>query len=246
MPTTAPTEIATPTMTWTPLPTLPPEERWERVRDLFLNNAGCRLPCWWGITPGETTWDYAQHYLAPIATDYGILGKLADVHFVVENESELGALDFLLLDGIISRIIVKPVGTQWGYQLHQLLSSYGKPGEVRLDTESTPFANYLNFNLYLYYPEQATLAHYRYQASKIGRIIRTCPQGTGFGPELTLWSFPWREFPLEYVNTRLGLGRDSPIPKLEDVTELNLDTFYEIFKVRDVSACIETPAELWP
>jgi hypothetical protein len=57
-----------PTLTWTPLPTLSPGEADVLVMDLLENNAGCQLPCWWGIWPGETTWDEAKYYLETFAS----------------------------------------------------------------------------------------------------------------------------------------------------------------------------------
>ncbi len=35
--------------------TLPTGEAQKMVQELLENNAGCRLPCWWGIVPGKTT-----------------------------------------------------------------------------------------------------------------------------------------------------------------------------------------------
>jgi hypothetical protein len=48
-----------PTPTVPPSPTLVPtltaDQEQALVLDLLQNNAGCRLPCWWGFTPGKTT-----------------------------------------------------------------------------------------------------------------------------------------------------------------------------------------------
>jgi hypothetical protein len=32
------------------------------VVDLFHNNAGCKLPCWWGFTPEKTLWTTVRDY----------------------------------------------------------------------------------------------------------------------------------------------------------------------------------------
>lgn len=58
--TPAPTLPPTPTLT--PWPTYPPDEALAKVLELFETNAGCQLPCWWGIIPGETPWDVAQNF----------------------------------------------------------------------------------------------------------------------------------------------------------------------------------------
>ncbi len=52
----------------TPVSTFSPTEASARLQDLLKTNAGCRLPCWWGITPGKTTWDEAEEYLKTFTT----------------------------------------------------------------------------------------------------------------------------------------------------------------------------------
>ena len=40
----------------TPSPTDIPERVTEFIREMLETNGDCDLPCWWGITPGETSW----------------------------------------------------------------------------------------------------------------------------------------------------------------------------------------------
>src|SRR5688572_27007039 len=57
---------AVPVNTATLQPTLMPQERENYVRESFSSSSNCKLPCWWGITPGETTWKDTEellHYL---------------------------------------------------------------------------------------------------------------------------------------------------------------------------------------
>jgi len=63
--TSTPTPTATPTLT--PLPTLPLQDAKNLVQELFETNRGCLLPCWWGITPGQTTWGEARQFLEQFA-----------------------------------------------------------------------------------------------------------------------------------------------------------------------------------
>ncbi len=52
-----PTKTPTPTTTttWTPIPTLSPDKAQAKVLELLKTNGGCKLPCWWGVTPGVST-----------------------------------------------------------------------------------------------------------------------------------------------------------------------------------------------
>ena len=68
-PTATATNIRTPT--WTPLATLPAAEAAKFARDLYTNNAGCKLPCWWGATPGETQWNTTDQFLSSFTRRIG-------------------------------------------------------------------------------------------------------------------------------------------------------------------------------
>jgi hypothetical protein len=56
LPTSTFTPSPTPFATWTPLPTLAPAEAQARFKEWLAGSPECRLPCWAGITLGETTW----------------------------------------------------------------------------------------------------------------------------------------------------------------------------------------------
>ena len=53
----------TSTITLTPVPTIPKDKILAKLDQLYLYNNGCKLPCWWGIEPGITTWSDARNYL---------------------------------------------------------------------------------------------------------------------------------------------------------------------------------------
>jgi hypothetical protein len=53
----------TSTITLTPLPTIPKDKILAKLDQLYLYNNGCKLPCWWGIKPGITTWSDARNFL---------------------------------------------------------------------------------------------------------------------------------------------------------------------------------------
>jgi len=59
--------VPIPTNTSTAISTLPLQDASERLLDLLSNNGGCRLPCLWGITPGESTPQEAQTLWAPLS-----------------------------------------------------------------------------------------------------------------------------------------------------------------------------------
>lgn len=54
--------------TVTPIPTLSPFAAQDRLFELLRENGGCQLPCWWGITPGETRMVDAQNLMRSLSS----------------------------------------------------------------------------------------------------------------------------------------------------------------------------------
>lgn len=59
--TPCPTRTPTPTRT-PPPPTLTSDERHAYVEEMLATNGGCELPCWWGVTPGQSDWQSVIDY----------------------------------------------------------------------------------------------------------------------------------------------------------------------------------------
>src|SRR5688572_13990138 len=70
-------------------PTMTTDEAKRLVRDLLENNAGCKLPCWWGITPGKTTWSEARQILEKASRHIGVAGQESDEIFSVSVQALL-------------------------------------------------------------------------------------------------------------------------------------------------------------
>jgi hypothetical protein len=241
-----------PTVTWTPLPTLPPDKALARVLELLKTNGGCKLPCWWGITPGVTSRDEALAYLASFATrftggpsypDYGAV-------FVIPQNTIPGLLygdpySFGFTadkNGIVEQI------TAWKpYRLSDLLTDYGPPPQVWIYGKSTdllgPNAEY---TIVLFYPDKGILAAWwNYKAEK-NDPIRVCPNRFDPGVFLKLWAPPVTKTFEEAAGPEL---LDGPPPlafyPLEKATNLDVKTFYERYKdLHNASTCFEMPDPL--
>ncbi|MFT3893686.1 MAG: hypothetical protein QM730_18815 [Anaerolineales bacterium] len=66
IPTLTPTPHPTLSATQTIVPTLSTDEALQQIKELYKDNGGCDLPCWWGIVPGETTWEQTKQLLGPL------------------------------------------------------------------------------------------------------------------------------------------------------------------------------------
>jgi len=258
--TTLPTATPLPTKTSTPTPlsTLPADQAQALMLDLFRNNAGCRLPCWWGITPGQTSWETAQRFLATFAS--GIKqGSSAEHHFyivyfivpaeiypyVVEFYPVL-TQDYDVIDDIVEVIEVAP-GLVPNYDLAEFLKTYGPPAEIWLRTYRYAREGDLQFDVVLFYPKQGILARYATQAQVVGSRVRGCPQQRP-AAILALWS-PERELTFSEATSQTGDIRNEtwwPYRPLQEATGMDEATFYQTFQSPNNSKCLETPADLWP
>src|SRR5688572_29316482 len=122
-------------------PTMTTDESKKLVRDLLESNAGCRLPCWWGITPGKTTWNEAQQILEKTSLHIG--GSETGEVFYVGVQAYLPyphtfakymEHNYGVKNGIVDYIRVYNFDLAPNYSLPNLLEAYGQPDEVWVRT----------------------------------------------------------------------------------------------------------------
>jgi len=282
---TEPTETHTPTPTkrsfarmdltltaWPTLeliPTLPQDEAFALVSDLMENNAGCQLPCWWGITPGKTTWDEAWQLLGKLARNKGpeahpfenlwvpgdvLMGVIIDVLY-----RPLGrAHDFyggVRLSVNIDTNIISGVGTYLGdtfsqYSIGQVLEKYGRP-EILLvgyyhefdmmgTNNNEQWKNYLT--LELYFPQKGIMVSYgvEFTPPPHGDLLTVCFENN---PKMSLWQPGDEDYGWKEASI---LKPNAYVPSiehffkpLEEVTTLNAEDFYLQFRGMDSPVCLD-------
>ena len=256
----SPTSEATITLTntieptYTSLPTLPHELSYNHVIDLLDNNAGCLLPCWWGFTPGETKWILAKNELdafvtsikqggSGYVTEDGVSYSITNYSVEYEYEGDLtgGQSLYGLKNGIISGIEVGPPSTYRSYQLHQLMSTYGKPEEVFLVVATSTAYGGTPFNLIIAFPSKGIMAMYSDEAKEKGNKFEVCPQD--IGPKLWLWS-PEEILTLDDLEP-LGPGDTFLLKPIDVIPDMDLEAFYDTYKDPGSSFCLDVMAELW-
>lgn len=260
-----PTSTLTPIPSWTPLPTLDQSARRQLILDLLNHNAGCQLPCWWGITPGETTWEQAKQSLALFAEEIGevpkdektqLLGERSiAIHlYAVKYESpQSGTLVFTgysfnyigfgVEGGIVIYITVgnnaQEIDSDTAqYLLPNLLETYGVPNDTRLYVEDGP--NTLEFWIGVMY-EQGIIARYAYQAHREGDQYQACSQYAE--PVLSLWAPDDKQLQAMFVEDMKKYVGEAT---LSQVTNMDVPMFYETFKNPDNKICLYSPMSLWP
>jgi hypothetical protein len=245
------------TSTKTRTPTLSSEQIGTQVSEYLTDNGGCKLPCWWGIVPGETSWETAENILAPIASDrFGWkTGKDfgAAFYFQYIPNPDLPdyydlSLDLQIRDNVVTQIGINYFGSLAKYDISQLLKDYGKPDEVRVvaaNTGNDPrFTTYNGVGMFVLYYDQGFMAYYGIYGTKSNDIIQACFQESGY---LDLWHPGDANTLLEYgklFDTVTAENLDFIRP-IEDVTVMNMDGFYQIFTSRE-NPCLWIDQRNWP
>jgi hypothetical protein len=255
-----PTATSRPTLTPTLAPTLTADEEKALVLTLLQTNAGCRLPCWWGFTPGETRWQEAQSFFLSLgkeipggsdngSSSYGVAFDipqhqlfLPQSYIVREDET----IDMITILALGSPGYEKEFTEDLdNYLLSQLLATYGQPSEVLLRTYLDPEGMY-PFHLLLYYPEQGIMVRYIDLAERDEETLRFCPKQPGI--TLWLWS-PERKMTIMDIAVTGAAGfpenEVAYFRPLDEVTELSVEQFHQTFAQPADDTCLETPANLW-
>ena len=261
------TSTPTRTVTWTPRSTLPPDESKALVLELLKTNGGCRLPCWWGITPGKTSWNEAKAYLSTFAasiekfiekepknfqdrliTYYALFSVFEDtglsvdrgklpVNFIVSPKDEK-------VDVILTGIII-PV--------RNALADFGEPDFIWFQSsgESYPTTIPPQYDLGLTYLQKGIMFTYSSDGhfSETERTtLEICQNEFPTEASVFLWSPQQAESYHDVIVPKL-LGFFNGTSRLYGLDEVaNMDTaqFYENYLEPNATDCIVTHINIWP
>lgn len=221
-------------------------------------NGGCELPCWWGITPGETTGESAKRLLAPLRdfmqfyigyrggseAEYELqFDKYNNLRVELNMADQQRAIENITIFSFIpNEDRTRRYHESWRrYFLNDMLSRLGKPSRVWLGfgrstaEKDSPYF----YELYLIYSDLNIIARYMGPATH-DSINRACPLLEQLKDlHIDIWDSKVRlEGPTGELFTEA-----KPIEK---VSRLSLESFYEMFTGPTRGGCIDSPATLWP
>ncbi len=214
LPTSTLVAIPSPTNTLTAIPTLSVEQARVRLLELLANNSGCHLPCFWGITPGKSTYQEVRTILMPVSSiAYATyLGSSTsgnvDLHYVEDGLKHYWNVGFTSPEsGIVNHISVLakaskefPDGNMdnfdsatFGkraayYSLTNVLSEQGMPASVVMQTLGNQITgkDVESFHILLIYPDRGLFVHYSTYSQVVGAKLRGCPANAHIELELYL------------------------------------------------------------
>lgn len=200
LPTSLPQRSPTsePALTWTTIPSLSPQEATRVLLELYTDNGGCELPCWWGITPGTTTWKMAYSKLAPLGKvfDPMIRNPVLRYDFEFVAPPEIGPLEYIqpvvwVKDEVVIAISLNAswIKHDFDYSLAGLLRAFGQPEEIwiKVFPESMLVPHY---NIDLFYPSKGMAIEATGTAQVHGNTLTICPRPfrlDSLPPGILLW-----------------------------------------------------------
>lgn len=131
------------------------------------------------------------------------------------------------------------------YFLPDILTKYGKPSEIFLDTTrlSGDPSNVFPFVIWVIYPDQGFLIRYEGDNTKVGDNIRICPLQSGI--DIISWRTETSTYE-RFIKGDMAMGTSLGPQPLEEMTDFDVESFYERFKDAQFETCFDTPASLWP
>lgn len=241
----------------TPAPTMTADEEYAFVSEMLQNNGGCQLPCWWGFTPGETSWQTAHTFFSSRGKKIWHYRQTGYTVIFDIPQHNIGCVQSYFVEGetidIINVQAMLPVrdnefvygdaqfAKDWAhYMLSPVLMTYGQPSQILVGVYKAPW---MPFDLLIFYPGNGILIRYTAPAEQGEGSFRMCPHRT----EITLWLWsPERDIALEHiVNMGSPTGDMSYFRPIEEATGMSIEQFYQTFSQPDNQTCLETPVDLW-
>lgn len=256
-PTASPSLAATyPTDRWTlvePSPVLPLDQAIGQIRSLLEENGGCRIPCWWGITPGKTSEEAAIDELSQSSRVYvrgsGPFGSSHTIESVsiVETRGERTQIvtDYFASGDLIDAIRINALDLSPVLTLKSMLEELGEPERILVATFSQPAEQgSWPFGLVLFYPSSGVLAEYYISGRAEDDHILACP-ATASAPFVGVWE-TGLEFSFEDAHGFFGAkGIDWSFKDLELATNMDIESFYSVFRAEGAADCFVTPKSIW-
>lgn len=167
----------------TPAPTLSNIDSENYVEELLENNMGCFLPCFWGITPGQTSYDDAQILFESL----GWMGSESHGSFYTGRDFKDTSLAIRLgiyaPNDVVEKLHIGIGGKDFLNKVKYLsfgniFKMLGKPTEILVFIGANPGIlepDKTSFEILLFYETQNTLLQFTGTAVKIGDSYHLCP-----------------------------------------------------------------------
>lgn len=235
-----------------------------RINELLMTNAGCDLPCWWGITPGLTTLAEVDKLTKELGAFGSVLEgqefRLPDglitryVGFDRFHSSEsidigLGAKNDIIQSINIERDVTireeKISRIYWNaYSLNHIFEKYGKPDRIWVKNfPSIRKSSTVNITMFVFYDKLKFLIVYSMD-TKIADPMLICPTfDDGQIGRFNLYILSLSQDVTLEKYAGIVLDAEEYMLPIEEAAGVSVSEFYEFFL--SGNECFETPRGIW-
>lgn len=250
-----------PTVKPTSRPTLSPEDAHQLLLDLFENNGGCRFPCWFGLTPGHSTYSETKEFVETFSTMTAYRNTSSYQEYLFEFRSPPSEENDGRLWGKLHGENPDLLTYVWyeaplsNFPLNNILSQYGPPDEIRLSALGyyMGLSNLGTFWIVLYYKEQGILVEYEGNMEK-AKVLDICFPYEKLRPyvRILLWD-PDKNYSFKEAGNLMKLqikpenSIDEDYRPINELSDLDVPSFYERYRVAENRGiCFGVPDRDWP
>jgi hypothetical protein len=190
------TPDVTKTPSITPLPTFADPS--QMIRNYYTTNGGCRLPCWWGITPGEISRDQVFQHFSQFS-DYVLVIDGSNNELFVSFPPLNRGVDYWIMtrleldNDIVQSVILDTEAAIWGgFMPRDLIAKYGHP----------PITLYTGETLIMFYEDLHINAEFHLFEEETEYGVHTCL--TGLSKIITWFSEEETVRQIQKISARLS------------------------------------------
>ena len=234
------TPTASPTVTLTPLPTVPPGEREALIRGLIESNADCAFRCWWGAVPGQTKWSEHARFLATFAEEISWNTNQYAANFLRQPAPEVGGDSrpfydvsgyYHVSDDIITSVYSNDPFTSH-YDIAEVLVRHGVPDEIGVFPTGA-FYEQPRLELEIWYDDGFRYFYRLYNVTRAGEYATACENGL---QDHQVWllepSSPW-------------IGLEEGDLRIEEILDMTPAAFHAQFSGTTEPVCLTLPIKSW-
>ena len=259
------TDFATPSISSSPASaaTLLPEAREAYVLTILETNKGCDLPCFLGITPGESKWEDLRSLVSPVYPEENFAPNnngiyIAPFSFNPGNKTYLeitffgpeALIEQIMVDGRIypstNRLNYNPAFAQVmeQYSLKNTLKRFGVPAQIFLFVHGhfEPQSG-TGAEIVLVYDEIGVMTHYIF-GDIVEELVTQNPDTGALRACLAYDQIEMIRLYLQSPDSDEQLSnqlKNVLLEPLEKTTDLSIDDFYDLFIMPQQDICFEVP-----
>jgi hypothetical protein len=257
--TETPSKTETPEPTPSVIPILSPistpvgEDAKSKVAYLLKTNGNCSLPCWWGITPGQTTWSDAESYLATFALEitHPSSPQPENITFYPSEFPDPNSNfpdDFLFASFAVNNSgIVEIIDSIAKTSLATMLNAIGVPSQIRINIVTLGPGPY-EYTLILFYDSGIMVVYQGTTFSGDSTFVYICP-GDISKASSQLWVWDAASIHgFENIGKFGVLPSLTPLdrfPLLSELNDMQPQSFYDYYTDPLPTQCIKTPWSYW-